>query len=185
MDSTLKFIMHPVRLRILMSVFDRELTPSQIANLLKDVPQATLYRQINALADKGILIVVNEEAIRGTVEKTFAVSMDKLVYGYGDIETLSKTDLLDVFTQYTMSIMSAFSQYAHSIDDEANPLQLIEQDAIQFQTEWMDLEHEDMVQFLKEIKSVVKKYKTKSQSGSNRRHFFFHSSVPEVADDGE
>src|SRR5258708_37343099 len=54
-------VLHPVRLRIIL-VFarGRRLTPQQVAAVLPDVPQATLYRQIERLYRGGALAVAAE-----------------------------------------------------------------------------------------------------------------------------
>lgn len=45
------------------------ITPGQIAARLPDVPQTTLYRHINLLIEGGILQVVRETKVRGTLER--------------------------------------------------------------------------------------------------------------------
>jgi DNA-binding transcriptional ArsR family regulator len=66
--------LHPVRLRILMAVAGRQLTVQQMAKLLDGIPQATLYRHVNALADCDILQVVSENPVRGTTEKVYMLN---------------------------------------------------------------------------------------------------------------
>src|SRR5687767_2199950 len=52
--SRADLLAHPVRLRIIMALAGEQLTPQQIAAVLADVPPATLYRQINRLAEGGV-----------------------------------------------------------------------------------------------------------------------------------
>src|SRR5215510_1859586 len=66
-------ITHPVRAQILMVLMGRTLTTQQIAALIPSVPRASLYRHIRLLVDAGILIVIDQIPIRGTLEKIYGV----------------------------------------------------------------------------------------------------------------
>src|SRR5579864_5927159 len=62
-------ILHPVRLRIILAFArGRRLTPQQVAALLADVPQATLYRQIERLFQGGVLAIAAEKRVRAAVD---------------------------------------------------------------------------------------------------------------------
>lgn len=68
-------LLHPLRLRIIQAFLgDRELTTGQLAAELDGVGSATLYRQVATLAGAGVLTVVGERPVRGTVERTYALS---------------------------------------------------------------------------------------------------------------
>lgn len=66
-------IIHPIRLRIIEAASNRALTTRNLAALLPDVPQATLYRQIHRLVEGGLLRVVEERVVNGIIEKTYIV----------------------------------------------------------------------------------------------------------------
>jgi len=84
----IELVLHPVRMRMILAIATRVLTTQQLANLLPDVAQTTLYRHINLLLEGGILTVVRESKVRGTVERELA-----LVKGAGriDMETSTNT----------------------------------------------------------------------------------------------
>src|SRR5258708_953802 len=77
MDHTnVDLILHPVRLRILLLVAGTRLTAQQITQMMPDVPQATLYRQIHQLVDGGLLIIDETRPVRGgVVEKVYTVKL--------------------------------------------------------------------------------------------------------------
>jgi hypothetical protein len=52
---------------------DRALTTSQLAAELDDVPSGSLYRHVTILTRAGVLHVVAQHQIRGTVERTYAL----------------------------------------------------------------------------------------------------------------
>ena len=70
-----ELIMNPVRMRIIQYLMIHpEGTAAQIGEELDDVSRASLYRNLKILLDAGARIVVNEEQIRGAVEKTYALN---------------------------------------------------------------------------------------------------------------
>jgi hypothetical protein len=85
--SKASLVTHPIRARLILAAMGRELTTQEMAELLPDIPKASLYRHVRELAEAGVFKVVGETAIRGTVEKRYAVQLSSA--------TFSKEDLLD------------------------------------------------------------------------------------------
>ena len=74
--SSADLLLHPLRLRIIQAFLgDRELTTGQLLAEIDGIPPATLYRQVATLAKAGVLVVVGERQVRGTVERTYALSV--------------------------------------------------------------------------------------------------------------
>ena len=74
--SSAELLLHPLRLRIIQSFLgDRELTTAHLLAELDGVGAATLYRQVGTLLKAGVLMVVRERQVRGTVERTYALSV--------------------------------------------------------------------------------------------------------------
>ena len=64
-----EIVMNPVRQRIFQYLLLHETgTVKEIRKALPDVPGASLYRHMKLLTESGILTVVGENRIRGTVE---------------------------------------------------------------------------------------------------------------------
>ncbi len=106
----IELILHPVRMRVILTVANRVLTTQQLADLLPDVAQTTLYRHINLLLEGGILKVVRESQVRGTVERELA-----LVEGAGriDMETsasLSPEQHEQIFTNFIAMLLADFQR---------------------------------------------------------------------------
>src|SRR3954449_8021597 len=95
-----ELLMHPVRMRILMAVATRNLTPLQLAEELVNVPQATLYRHLNKLVQAKILRVVEERPVRGTVEKVYGINYETIKLGNQDLLQASREELLEFFTNF-------------------------------------------------------------------------------------
>jgi hypothetical protein len=71
-----------------------------MAALLPNIPRTSLYRHIRELAEAGVFEVVGETAIRGTVEKRFAVSHS--------LATLTKEDLLEAGHEEYLRLVTGF-----------------------------------------------------------------------------
>ena len=52
---------------MIIALYNRKLTPKQLAAELKDVASATLYHHLNLLTDAGITQVVEERLVHGTL----------------------------------------------------------------------------------------------------------------------
>lgn len=64
MINKAEILMHPVRIKIsqaLMRNRENGLTPLEMLKIIKDVPQATLYRHIQVLLDSGVIRIVKEK----------------------------------------------------------------------------------------------------------------------------
>ena len=72
-------VMNPVRQRIFQYfLLHKTGTVKELKKALPDVPNASLYRHINILADHSILVVVDENRIRGTVESVYQLNKNAL-----------------------------------------------------------------------------------------------------------
>ena len=114
----LDLTLHPVRMRILMLLSGSPgMTPQQMADHMNDIPQATLYRHISRLYHGGLLSVVEERPVRGTLEKVYALNMasDKQNISTEDalneINQMSKEEHLRYFTTFMLTVLDDFSHY--------------------------------------------------------------------------
>lgn len=110
-QSKIDLILHPVRLRIIGTLAGRSLTPAQIASLLPDVPQASLYRHINALLEENILTIVSETQVRGTLERTYAITQGATRLTEQEIAALSAEDQLRYIVVFLSSVMQDARDY--------------------------------------------------------------------------
>lgn len=110
-------ILHPVRMKIILNVMRQQrATALQLHELLPEVPQATLYRHLNKLAEADVLIVVDQYQVRGMVEKVYALSEEGVNITEADLENVTKDDHMRYFTTFVSSLMSDFSQYLEQPD---------------------------------------------------------------------
>ncbi|MET7422745.1 helix-turn-helix domain-containing protein [Dactylosporangium sp. NPDC005555] len=103
--------LHPVRIRILRAAAGTRLTTQDLRALLPDIPPATLYRHLATLAGAGLLEVVEQRKVRGTVERVYALPADGATLDAAALATASPEDHARYFTAFVSSLLSEFSRY--------------------------------------------------------------------------
>lgn len=110
-QSKIKLILHPVRMKIIQSLVNRKKrTAQQLKEQIANVPPATLYRHINALLEAGLIEVVQENQIRGTVEKVFALKEPTAQEQQSFLE-MSKEEHMELFFTFTAQLIGSFERY--------------------------------------------------------------------------
>jgi DNA-binding transcriptional ArsR family regulator len=102
-------LLHPIRLRIVQAFLnDRALTTGDLREELSDVAPTTLYRHMTRLADAGVLTVVDERRVRGTVERTYVLRLSEAGL---DLDTMSADDHRQAFMAYVAGLLGDFDRY--------------------------------------------------------------------------
>ena len=104
-------LLHPVRLRIVLAIAGDEVTTSDIAGRLPDVPQATLYRHVAKLARSGILEVIDEQQVRGAVERTYRVNTERTSIDADGAAEMSAEEHLQAFTTFAGILIETYGRY--------------------------------------------------------------------------
>ncbi|MFY1672346.1 helix-turn-helix domain-containing protein [Plantactinospora sp. WMMB334] len=104
-------VLHPVRLRIVHVLMDRELTARQLRAVLSDIPQASLYRHVGRLVDAGVLRVTREERVRGGTQRTYTVVESAVILGPQDFDDASFADHQRYFAAFIGALIAGFEQY--------------------------------------------------------------------------
>lgn len=111
-DTKADILLHPIRLRIVLALAsEQHMTTAQIAGRLPDVAHATLYRHVAVLADEGLLEVVDEQRVRGGIERTYALVSDAAQLGPEDVAEMSPDEQLRGFAVFAASLVDAFGRY--------------------------------------------------------------------------
>ncbi len=181
----LNLALHPVRMRILTLLSGSQgLTPQQMAERMSDIPQATLYRHINRLAQGGLLAIVAEHPVRGTLEKVYALNTAydrQLVTGEDALEAfnrLSKEDHLRYFNSFLLSLLDAFSHYL----DRAEGGQLnMAADGVGYHTLPLFMSDEEFAQFAAALNQALMPFLKLEAAPGRRKRLFTTVMMP--ADD--
>ena len=104
-------LLHPVRLRIVQALVKRPMTPGGLKEVLGDVPQATLYRHIKTLENGGMLDVVAERQVRGTVERTYRVVETAVALSAEELADVGSDDHFRYFATFLGTLLADYSSY--------------------------------------------------------------------------
>ncbi len=99
-------LLHPLRLRIVTAVGSGRATAKSLGEALPEVPQTSLYRHLSALVGGGILRVVEQTPVRGTVERTYALAGLPSLKAK-DLRGMTKRDYEQAFAAYLAALMAA------------------------------------------------------------------------------
>ena len=104
-------ISNPAKSRLMIEIMRRgKVTAKYLAEKCVDIPQTTLYRYLKRMTDDGLLKIVGETPIRGTVEKTYALTFDPSdppsVLGQN-----SGAMYMQMFFQYFLTFAKIFQDY--------------------------------------------------------------------------
>jgi DNA-binding transcriptional ArsR family regulator len=170
-------IIHPIRMRMIIALHNRKLTPKQLAAELKDVASATLYHHLNLLTDGGITQIVEERLVHGTLrEKVYTLSDASTILSPDQISSASKDELLQYFLVFVSKL----------IGDHARYLDLNERayytDA-GYQQHPLFLSDEEFDQFRQEMNATLLPWLTKEPAPGRRQRLLTTILIPEL--DGE
>lgn len=149
-----EIVMNPVRQRIFQYFLLHETgTVKEVKKALPDVPNASLYRHIKILADNSILIVVDENRIRGTVESVYQLNKEALA---------TEDESGNAVQMALLSICASFARYfSNGNVDPKKDMQLLTNCTLL-------LTDEEFMSFLSEINEIALKY-MKVEPAGNRK----------------
>ncbi|MBF2050508.1 MAG: helix-turn-helix domain-containing protein [Elainella sp. C42_A2020_010] len=163
-------ILHPIRLRILQAfIGDRHLSARQLCEILPDVPQATLYRHFHKLTHAGILTVVEERPIRGTVEKLYRLQAQNTELSPDELAALSRDDHQRYFTIFIATLLTDFERYLQRDDLD------LDRDGVGYRQVALYLNQAELDQLSQALHEALKPFLKKKHSQQRRR--FLLSSI--------
>jgi hypothetical protein len=167
-------LLHPVRLRIILAAVGRQVNAQQLADELPDIPQATLYRNINTLAGGGILVVVRERRVHNTIEKTYALPDRSLMLTMEDLKDAQPEDYIRLVTQYLGLLLGYYVRYIEKGNVD------FARDNVLFQTFPVYLSQVEIQELGQAIKAALLPYLKNEPSPDRRRYILGLISLPDV-----
>ncbi|MBS4196190.1 helix-turn-helix domain-containing protein [Bacillus sp. FJAT-49870] len=170
-ESKADVILHPVRMRIIQTLINgRRLTVQQIGERLRDIPQATLYRHLKKLLEAKVIEVVEENQIRGAVEKVYALPEQAGSISPEDISKWTKEDHMDSFMRFISVVLADFERYVSQ--EEFDMLK----DGAGYRQISFYVTDEEYMEFLQTLNSAAIKL-LQNEEGENRRKRTFSTIV--------
>ena len=108
----LTYLSEPLNAKLIIEMMERSgFTASQLLETFKDTSQATLYRRLQKMLKDGILKVVGENQIRGTLEKVYALDFDMKEVERKLAKDNDGEAYMRLVTYYTLGILKEFDEY--------------------------------------------------------------------------
>jgi hypothetical protein len=167
-------LLHPVRMRIILATAGRQVTAQQLANELPDIPQATLYRNINALAAGGILNVVQERRVHNTFEKTYALPEQGPFLTAEDLKNAQPEDYIRLFSQYLGMLQGYYVRYIQKGNVD------FVRDNVAFQMFPLYLSEAETQEFGQALNAAVLPYLKNEPSPERKRSIFGLIALPDA-----
>ncbi len=148
--SSADLLLHPLRLRIVQAFLgDRQLTTGELLAEMDGVPAATLYRQVATLAKAGVLVVVGERPVRGTVERTYALSVQDAQISDEDLREMSPEDHRRAFMTFLAGLLVDVDRYIDTGDVD------LERDGAGYRSVGLWLTTEELAEMVSDMGAVV------------------------------
>ena len=176
--SSADLLLHPLRLRIVQTFLgDRQLTTGQLLSEIDGVPPATLYRQVATLARAGVLVVVGERQVRGTVERTFALSVQDAQLAAEDLASMTPEDHRRAFMAFLAGLLTDVDRYIDTGDAD------FEQDVAGYRTVGLWLTRDELIEMVGEIGAAVQARASHGPATGRTRRMLSTVLIPAPAPD--
>ncbi|MFJ7746619.1 helix-turn-helix domain-containing protein [Peribacillus sp. NPDC097295] len=156
MINKVEVLMHPVRMKIaqvLMRNKDNGLTPLEMVKIIKNVPQATLYRHIQTMLDSDVIRVIKEKKVKSVTEKYYALNEIEARLSIEDWKIVSSEKKLDYVSYYQLSLLTQYQSYLKKLEEQD-----CQEDGATFSAVELKMDEEHFTQFQNELNELMTKY---------------------------
>lgn len=174
MTNIRDLLLHPIRLRIIQALLGSPMTPLRLKDALGDVPQATLYRHINQLHDGGLLEVVDEQPVRGGVERTYSVVAEAVSLRPAEYQDATAEDHLRYFTTFLGTLIDAFGAY---LDERSSDL---EADGVGYRQAPLWLTDDEFAEVATALREAIRPVLDNAPAPGRRRRLITTIVMPDV-----
>ncbi len=168
-------LLHPVRLRIVQALVGRPMTAAEAKEVLGDVALATLYRHLKQLQEGGLLVVVDERQVRGTVERTYGVVAEAAAIGADDLVDVGAEDHFRYFATFVGTLLADYASYLDEDRPETSHIDLAS-DRVGFRQVPLWLSDDELDEVVAELSEALVS-RMQNQPGNGRRRRLFTSIV--------
>ncbi|WP_044895760.1 helix-turn-helix domain-containing protein [Bacillus alveayuensis] len=173
MNDKLDVLLHPVRIRIIQCLIGgKKKSAQEIYEMISDIPRTTVYRQVNILYNEGILDVVDEKQVRGTVERFYQLALDGASLSNKDLQSLTKEEHAQLFFSFLMKLYQDFLEYI-----QKGEVDFIK-DGVGYRTASFLLDDGEFEEMVKELNEVFLKYINKSPDENRKERLLTTIVIP-------
>lgn len=175
--SSAELLLHPLRLRIVQTlVGDRHLTTGELLAEIGGVSPATLYRQVATLAKAGVLVVVGERPVRGTVERTYALSDQNAQISDEDLRAMTPEDHRRGFMVFLAGLLADVDTYIDG--SRSDPGVDLDRDGAGYRTVGLWLTGDELTAMLDEVGAAVRSRLVNRPAPGRTRHMLSTVLIP-------
>lgn len=150
-DKIMECITNPVKCKLLLEIYSQErATAKHLSDVLSDIPQATLYRNLKKMLNDGLIKVVEKKQVRGTVESTYALALNLNSEFEAILAENSGPLYMQLFMQYFLGFAKQFREYCKSPNID------IQKDMSGFSLSHLYLSDEELIELMKNISNIIK-----------------------------
>lgn len=173
-DTKADLILHPIRMRLIQCLAGgQRMTAQQIKAHLEDIPQATLYRHLQKLEKAQIIKVVDQNAIRGAVEKVYALEEQDAVIGPEELSKMTPDQHMALFTKFVSSLLGDFRKYF------GQPHYDLQEDGVSFRQASIYLSDSEYLEMLTKLRNLYHDYMPNEPAPGRRRRAFTTIIIPD------
>ena len=172
-------ILHPIRMRLVTELGNREMTTRQLADALPDIAQATLYRQIKRLQEGGIFQITDEQLVNGAIERTYSLVANQNRLSADDVANLTPDEHTQYFSVFAAGLIDAFSRYVNQTEA---PLR--EDGGASYNQAIIYLSDEERTTFQKQLLNVVGKAMSNQPNSERKKYTLASVVIPDEQDKG-
>lgn len=165
MTNKVDILMHPVRMKIsqaLMRNKENGLSPREMLDNIKDVPQATLYRHLQVLLDAGIIRVLKEKKVRSVSEKYYILNAEEARLSSDDWKKASLDEKINYYSYYQLSLLNQYKTYLTNLKNDNS------EDGSTFSIVELKLNDEEFKDFQTELNNLMLKYYNDTSENSEK-----------------
>lgn len=156
MLNKVEVLMHPVRMKICLALMRHKetgLTPLEMVKVIKDVPQATLYRHIQIMSEANVIQVIKEKKVKSVSEKYYALNETEAKFNENQWKEISTKKKLDYISYYQFLLLSKYQSYLETLEEQKGT-----KDGATFSIVEMKLDDEEFTHFQDELNELMTKY---------------------------
>ena len=158
MKNINEIMLNPVRMRIIQELSTRQTaTANELCEKISDVPRTTMYRHIKILIDNKIVLVISEEKVRGTVERTITLNIPEITK-HNTVENAAENAF-----GFLMSNYGKFHRYFNGGDPDPG------KDKIFLNNTVLMMNDSEFDQFLEDLRKLLLKYNFESEEDRKPR----------------
>lgn len=170
-----EFFKNQVRFKIALELIDKEegISIMRLSNLLKDIPQATLYRHVNSMQQDQLIKVVSVQKLDRGEEKLYALNTEEYRISDEEWNSASYSEKVKFISYYFMYIMQSYKNYYNTLTTENNI------DKSTFSLTKLNLNDNEFEKFQCEISELLNKFYSIEKHGNSKERIISFVIIPE------